>query len=81
MDWDKREPIIFRNQKNHEASFKYAPKLLLSYLVPHSQKSPRAVRPEAAELVARLIAAGLVAESRDMAMDVSLPPNREAPAA
>ncbi|MGW2519816.1 hypothetical protein ACWC09_22925 [Streptomyces sp. NPDC001617] len=39
------------------------------------------VRPEAAELLARLLMAGLAAESRELTTDVSLPPHREAPAA
>jgi len=39
------------------------------------------VRPEAAELLAGLIAAGLAAQLCDTAMDVSVPPPREAPAA
>ncbi|MCX5248933.1 hypothetical protein OG895_27565 [Streptomyces sp. NBC_00201] len=39
------------------------------------------VRPEAAELLARLIAAGLAAESRDTTTDVPRLPHREAPAA
>ncbi|WP_329349426.1 hypothetical protein OG226_17620 [Streptomyces sp. NBC_01261] len=39
------------------------------------------VRPEAAELLARLIATGLAAEPRDTTMNVSVPPPREAPVA
>jgi len=39
------------------------------------------VRPEAVELLARLIAAGLAAESRDTTTDAPLLPPREAPAA
>ncbi|WP_367325558.1 hypothetical protein [Streptomyces sp. HUAS ZL42] len=39
------------------------------------------VRPEAAELLAKLITAGLAAESRGMTADMPPPPRREAPAA
>ncbi|MFI6549636.1 hypothetical protein ACIBO9_40965 [Streptomyces prunicolor] len=39
------------------------------------------VRPEAAELLARLIVAGLASESRDTSTDVPLVPLRELPAA
>ncbi|WP_406178995.1 hypothetical protein [Streptomyces canus] len=39
------------------------------------------VRPGAAELLARLIAAGLTAESRDTTTHVALPRSREEPAA
>lgn len=39
------------------------------------------VRPEAAELLARLVAAGLAAESREATTDGPLFPPREAPAA
>jgi hypothetical protein len=40
-----------------------------------------AVRPEAVELLAKLIAAGLAAESTDMTAKATLPSPREAPAA